>query len=138
MRRKSYDSIVVIECGHPTSTCRKCFRAEIMRAIEQRVPERLLCLDCGMNYTENDLSVVLTGAELDRFREVQLEQFLEQDDRIVRCPNSECRCPMEKMLVSSRDLDQKANGPDGAPLVKKNLCCFFFAGFYFISRSAFI
>ncbi len=61
------------------------------------------------------------GAELDRFREVQLEKFLEQDDRIVRCPNAECRCPMEKMLVSSRDLDQKANGPDGAPLVGVHL-----------------
>jgi hypothetical protein len=34
-----------------------------MRAIEQRVPDRLLCVDCGLNYTENDLSLVLTGED---------------------------------------------------------------------------
>ncbi len=29
MRRKSHDSIVSIECGHPTKTCRRCFRMEV-------------------------------------------------------------------------------------------------------------
>ena len=115
-QRRRFDNIVALECGHSSGTCRRCFRSLAVNVIQANTLEELACSSCGTLYSESDLYTVLSGAEMDRFHELQLQAFLDQDDRIVRCPNLECQFPMERMLTLSLDLEQVANAADGSPL----------------------
>lgn len=112
---KLMDSIVVLSCGH-TNTCRRCLRTQTLKLMETKSLDGLVCRDCSTPFVDHDLSHVLSSAELDRFRDMQLEMFLEKDESIVRCPVPECRCAVEKMLTRSADFQRTANGPDGSPL----------------------
>ncbi len=153
-RARPYDSMVSLaSCGH--RNCRTCVHDAVVGALRctcmcvcedgvsltlcvlgaslcrAHKPSDIACRVCGMVPSESEVNALLTPAEMELYHEAQLELFLAQDNRFVRCPNGECRCPMETSSLANSGRDWAINGgadamgPDGKPLVSAPLVCFF-------------